>query len=196
MNNIQKSRLSSYNIAVTAVFLAMVILLQVTLGSIKIGPVSFTFVLVPIVLGATVVGVWEGAFLGFAFGVVTIIMGVVGADSFTNILLNAHPILTVATCLVKGTVAGVVAGIVFKPFKGKNELVGELLAAYVAPTVNTALFILGALTMYDTIADIGGTNVIYFLVIGCAGINYLVEVAINFVCAPSIARVISAIKRR
>lgn len=196
MNKNDKAGLSSYYVAVTAALLAMVILLQGILGAVKIGAVSFTFVLVPIVLGATVVGVKEGAFLGFAFGVITLVMGIVGADGFTNVLFSAHPVLTTLTCLVKGTAAGVAAGLVFKPFKGKNELLGEFLAAFTAPTVNTALFIVGALTMYDTIAEIGGANVMYFLFIGCAGLNYLVETAFNLVCVPALLRVLNAVKKR
>lgn len=196
MNKNDRVGLSSYYVAVTAALLAMVILLQGMLGAVKIGAVSFTFVLVPIVLGATVVGVKEGAFLGFAFGVITLVMGIVGADGFTNILFSAHPVLTTLTCLVKGTAAGVAAGFVFKPFKGKNELLGEFLAAFTAPTVNTALFIVGALTMYDTIAEIGGANVMYFLFIGCAGLNYLVETAFNLVCVPALLRVLNAVKKR
>lgn len=196
MNKNDKAGLSSYYVAVTAALLAMVILLQGILGAVKIGAVSFTFVLVPIVLGATVVGVKEGAFLGFAFGVITLVMGIVGADGFTNVLFSAHPVLTTLTCLVKGTAAGVAAGLVFKPFKGKNELLGEFLAAFTAPTVNTALFIVGALTMYDTIAEIGGANVMYFLFIGCAGLNYLVETAFNLACVPALLRVLNAVKKR
>ena len=191
-----KAGLSSYRVAVTAALLAMVVLLQGILGAVKIGAVSFTFVLVPIVLGATIVGVREGAFLGFAFGVITLVMGIVGADGFTNVLFNAHPVLTTLTCLVKGTAAGAAAGLVFKPFKGKKELLGEFLAAFTAPTVNTALFIVGALTMYDTIAEIGGANVMYFLFITCAGLNYVVEAAFNLVCAPALLRVMNAVKKR
>lgn len=192
--NSYKQKSAAYGIAVTAVLLAMVILLQVVLGAIKIGAVSLTFVLVPIVIGATALGVKEGAFLGLAFGVITLIMGITGADGFTNILFTEHPVLTTLTCIVKGTAAGVAAGLVFKPFRGKNELLGSFLSAFVAPTVNTGLFILGALTMADTIRTIGGENVIYFLVIVCAGVNYLIEVAINLLFAPALNRVLKAIR--
>lgn len=195
-NNGNKAGLSSYYVAVTAALLAMVVLLQGVLGSIKIGAVSISFTLVPIVLGATVVGVKEGAFLGFAFGVITLVMGIVGADGFTNILFSAHPVLTSLTCLIKGTAAGAAAGLVYKPFKVKHQLAGEFLAAFVAPTVNTALFIVGALTMYDTIAEIGGANVMYFLFIGCAGVNYLLETAFNLACVPALLRVMEAVKKR
>lgn len=195
-NNGNKAGLSSYYVAVTAALLAMVVLLQGVLGSIKIGAVSISFTLVPIVLGATVVGVKEGAFLGFAFGVITLVMGIVGADMFTNVLFSAHPVLTSLTCLIKGTAAGAAAGLVYKPFKVKRQLAGEFLAAFVAPTVNTALFIVGALTMYDTIAEIGGANVMYFLFIGCAGVNYLLETAFNLACVPALVRVMEAVKKR
>lgn len=195
-NNGNKAGLSSYYVAVTAALLAMVVLLQGVLGSIKIGAVSISFTLVPIVLGATVVGVKEGAFLGFAFGVITLVMGIIGADGFTNILFGAHPVLTSLTCLIKGTAAGAAAGLVYKPFKVKHKLLGEFLAAFVAPTVNTALFIVGALTMYDTVAQIGGANVMYFLFIVCAGVNYLLETAFNLACVPALLRVMEAVKKR
>lgn len=195
-NNGNKAGLSSYYVAVTAALLAMVVLLQGVLGSIKIGAVSISFTLVPIVLGATVLGVKGGAFLGFAFGVITLVMGIVGADMFTNVLFSAHPVLTTLTCLVKGTAAGAAAGLVCKPFKVKHQLAGEFLAAFAAPTVNTALFIVGALTMYDTIAEIGGANVMYFLFIGCAGVNYLLETAFNLACVPALLRVMEAVKKR
>ena len=73
---------------------------------------------------------------------------------------------------------------------------GEFLAAFVAPTVNTALFIVGALTMYDTVAQIGGANVMYFLFIVCAGVNYLLETSFNLACVPALLRVMEAVKKR
>ena len=65
--------------------------------------------------------------------------------------------------------------------------------------VNTGLFILGALCfLQDTLKAnfVSGTSVIYFLIIGCAGINFLIELAINLIAAPSIYRVIGIVKGR
>ena len=50
-----------------AILLAVVVVLQCFLGSIKVGATSFSVVLVPIVVGALILGPAAGAFLGFAF---------------------------------------------------------------------------------------------------------------------------------
>lgn len=41
-----------------------------------------------------------------------------------------------------------------------------------------------------------GTSVMYFLIIGCAGINFIVEFAINLLLAPSVYRIIKVVKKQ
>lgn len=71
----KKAFFTSRNITFLAVLLALVIVLQIFGGYIKIGPVNFTLTLVPIVLGAVMLGPLAGLILGFAFGLVTLING-------------------------------------------------------------------------------------------------------------------------
>lgn len=172
-----------------AVLLALVIVLQVFGGSIKIGTTPLSFVLVPIVVGGMLYGVAAGAFLGLAFGAVVLIYGIIGADPFTAILFNDHPFFTALLCLGKGAAAGGVPALAFKFLKGKNAYAGTFVAAATAPIVNTGLFVLGALAfLKDTLEAnfVSGTSVVYFLIIVCAGVNFLVELTINLICAPSL----------
>ena len=134
-----------------------------------------------------------------AFGVLVVVVAVAGGDPFTLTLLSDHPALTVLLCLVKGAAAGAAAGLLFKLVRRKNEYAAVFAAALSAPVVNTGLFILGALLMSDTIganfvAD--GTTVLYFLVIGCAGLNFVVEFIVNAVASPAIYTVERLIERR
>lgn len=190
---------SAKNIAYLAVLLALVIVLQIWGSGVKIGTTSVSFVLIPIVLGAILLGPVAGAFLGCAFGVVVIVMGVMGVDYFTFVVFSDHPVLTVILCLVKGAAAGFVAGILFKALRGKSESAAVLVSALAAPVVNTGLFILGALLMSDTlsanfVAD--GQTVLYFLVIGCAGLNFVVEFIINAVASPAIYTVARVVGKK
>ena len=197
MEKQNKSFFTARNITALAVLLALVIVLQIFASGIKIGAVTISLTLVPIVVGAMVLGPLAGAFLGFAFGLVTLIAGITGADPFTYVLFTDHPLLTAATCLVKGTAAGFVSGLVFKTIT--NKKVSTFVAAAVAPVVNTSLFILGALFMSDTlsanfVAD--GQSVFYFLVIGCAGVNFLTELGINLILAPSVFTVYRLVENK
>lgn len=205
-------RFKSFDLAITAILLALVVILQCLLGSLPIGAVSLTFVLIPIVLGAIAVNKNVGAFLGFCFGLITYIMGLTGADAFTYTLISYHPALTAVVCIVKGTAAGYAAGLTFELFKrkstvinedgtvtvnAKREYLGVFVSAMVAPTVNTGLFIIGALFMSNALVSAGLTNdVMYFLFIQCAGLNYIIEVALNVVFVPSLYRVYKAVKRK
>ena len=49
--------------------------------------------------------------------------------------------------------------------------------------------------MYDVIATNFSQDVLYFLVITCAGINFLIELAINLVVAPAIHTVVRVLDR-
>ena len=189
---------TSKNIAVLGILGAFVLVLQIFGSYFRIGTVQFSFVLVPIVLGAILTGAYGGAVLGFLFGVITLIMGIVGVDHFTFILFSDHPVLTILTCIVKATAAGFLSGLIYGLISKKNRTVAVFSAAAAAPIVNTSLFIVGALFMSDTLTANfvqSGTSVIYFLIIGCAGINFIVELAINLLLAPSIYRIIKVVKR-
>ena len=180
---------SAKKLAALAMLTALVIVLQIFGSYFAIGAVRLSFVLIPIVVGAIVLGPLYGAFLGF---------GIVGLDPFTQVLFTEHPFLTALTCFIKAIAAGFLSGLAYKLIKSKSELAAVFVAAAVAPIVNTGIFILGALTMYDSInamAVANNASVVYFLFILCAGVNFLIEFALNMVLAPSVCRVIRAVRK-
>ena len=184
------TRQRTFYLVLLAIFLALVLLLQ-TLGSfIHIGPVSISLVLIPIVIGGTI--------LGLAFGIITLVAGINGTDGFTHILFEAHPFLVVLICLGKGTLAGLGAALIYRACCKKHRVLGTFLSAGAAPIINTGLFILGALFMQQTLADnfvADGSSVLYFLIIGCAGINFIAEFALNLILAPALYRVLSVVQQ-
>ena len=184
-----------------AILLAVVVVLQCFLGSIKVGATSFSVVLVPIVVGALILGPAAGAFLGFAFGLVVLIYGISGQDVFTNMLFQAHPVFTAIICLGKGAAAGWGAGMVSKLFVKASSFWASVAAAATAPILNTGLFILGGLTLVRgtleaNLATFGADSVVVFLVIGCAGVNFLVEFFVNMILSPAIYRIVTIVRRK
>lgn len=179
-----------------AVLAAVVVVFQLIGGYLKIGATSISIVLIPIVLGGVILGAKAGAFLGFVFGAVTFFCGLFGTDMFTNYLISVEPFWTAVICFGKGTLAGLVSALLYKLIAGKNKFTATLVASMAAPVVNTGLFILGGLTVVaealsgQFVAE--GTTLVYFLVIGCAGINFLVEFAVNVVMSPVIKAISDA----
>ena len=185
-----------------AMLLALVIVLQMFGGFFKIGPFSLSLVLIPVVIGSIVVGPIGGAVLGAAFGIVVVTQCATGVDVGGNILWSINPFLTALICLVKGTAAGFVPGVIFRALNKKKhsagvELTTAILASVSAPIVNTGLFLIGLSTFFHStlIAWAGGTNVFVYIITGLVGINFIIEFVINLVVSPAISTIVNVVTR-
>ena len=184
-----------------AILAALVIVLQ-TFVAIPLGPYTVTLSLVPIMVGAIMYGPGCGAFLGAVFGVVVSIQVVTGAAGYYSFEMFRHlPAVTIAICLIKGTLAGLVAGFVYHPFRnGKLRVLGTFLAAISCPIVNTGIFAIGLMAFYGKLVDVwtvenGYATAVAFLFIFMIGLNFLVEFAINVLLAPAVTRIIQAVQK-
>lgn len=170
-------------------FTAIVVVLQLLGGGIKFGIFSISLVLVPIVVGAAVYSWKAGAWLGLAFSITVLLSGDAAA------FLAVDPLATVLVVLVKGTLCGLVAGLIYKLLRPWNRIVAVIGAAVVCPVVNTGIFLLGCqLFFLETInewaAMYGYEDAGTYMVLGLAGINFLVELGANIVLAPVTTRLI------
>ena len=84
----EKRFFTAKNVTILGVLTAIIVVLQIFGSYFRIGTISLSFVLVPIVIGGILTGVIGGTILGFIFGVITLVMGIVGADQFTFILFS------------------------------------------------------------------------------------------------------------
>lgn len=188
-----------------AFLIALVVVLQIISALIPPigGMVSITLTLVPVVVGGILLGKRSGAVLGFTFGVIVLINCMTALDPGGNILWNSNPFFTAIICLVKGTAAGFVPASLYELVRGKSEnqgrvVVATLVAALSAPIVNTSLFVVGMLLLFkETLfAWAGGTNIVTYILLGLAGLNFLVEFIINIILSPAIVRIAAAVGRK
>lgn len=188
--------LSSKKIAGIAILTALVVVLQAVGGTVAIGAVQLNFTLIPIVLGAIVYGATAGAFLGLACGVVVLIQVIMGGNPFYIAIWSADPVVTIFTCLVKTTLAGLIAGWLYKSLERKNQTLATFVASGIVPIVNTGLFIIGCLLMTDSVYQLaGGQNVLMFILVGLVTFNFFIEFAINLVLSPALCRIIKAVSK-
>ncbi len=191
-----------------AILTALVVVLQLVGSFVKIGALPMSFVLVPIVIGACLLGARAGAFLGFVFGLITAIAGITGTDMFSWLLWDANPVIFIVICLLKAIMAGLGAALVYKvlgkAFGGKYKLVQAILASISAPVINTGIFCAGMLIFYfgelptmfpDAVAEFGG-SAMKFIFIGCAGVNFIGEFLVNLVLSPAMVRIIDVVKKK
>ncbi len=197
-----KKGFTTREITGTAILLALVIVLQAFGGTVSIGAVQLNFTLIPIVLGAILFGKWSGSLLGFACGIVVLVQVIMGLSPFYVVIWANNPVVTVFTCVVKTTVAGFLAGLAYELIAKRSSLAAVFTASAIVPVINTALFIVGCLCMNKSIGifqdsiEMGGMNILVFILVGLVTFNFFIELAINLVVSPALHRVIGVVEKR
>mgnify|MGYP003309548190 CR=1 FL=1 len=172
-----------------AILLAIEIIFQ-TLGNlIVIGPVNINLSLIPIAIAAIVYGPIAGGFLGLANGIHVIL-----TDGF---FMPIAPGGTVLVCLLKCTIAGIVAGLIFRLFAKKNVVLGSIVASLLIPVINTGLFSAGAFTVLRPAIDANysGPDVMRYVFLGLIGWNFVLEFTVTTALAPAITKIMKIMTR-
>ncbi len=185
-------RMSTETLTLGAILTALVVILQFFAIFIKAVmpflPFTVSLVLIPIVIGAAKCGPFMGGWLGLVFGIVVLLSGDAAA------FLAIDPFGTILTVLVKGFACGLASGLVYRWLDRKNQTLSVYASAVVCPLVNTGLFFVGCLLFFmDTITEWAvqfgfDDNVVAYMFLGLAGINFLVEFGLNLVLSPVILR--------
>ena len=199
----EKKRIDTRTLTGMALLTAVVVILQLLGSFVRFGPFSISLVLIPIVVGAALYGGWAGAWLGFVFGMVVLF------QPDTGVFLTISPLGTILVVLLKGALAGLCAGLVYRALsklaapkasdakdgKKKGADLAVIAAAVVCPLVNTGIFLLGCLVFFlPTIsgwaAAMGFESVGRYMIFGLVGGNFLFELLFNIVLSPVIVRLI------
>ena len=183
-------------IAASGVLTAVEIALQIVGNFITIGPVSINLSLIPIALGAILYGPLCGAFLGFINGLTVVI-----APSTLAIFMPINPIATVFLCILKSTLAGLFAGLIYLPFKKKYQTIGSIIAAMSVPVINTGLFAIGSMLFFQPFLNgvatsLGFSNIYTALFLAVIGWNFIFEFIANSLISPALSRVVTVVNKR
>ncbi len=187
-------KMSTEKLVLLALFTALVAILAYFGGFIKIGGLaSISLTLIPVVLGAALCGPLAGAWLGGVSGAVFFIT----ADSAFWLGLSIPG--TIITVMVKGILAGFLAGLVYTLLEKFNRYFAVMVSAIVCPVVNTGIFLLGCLVFFmDTVsagATAEGMNTGAYLLVFFVGLNFVFELLSNMIFSPAIVRLLNIKKK-
>ena len=191
-----------------AMLIAIIAVLQFTGASIPIGLVPLTFVLIPIVVGAFLLGPVDGAILGFVFGLITVIQ--TPQNEILMFLFNYRPVAYIVLAIAKATIAGFLSGLIYKAldkvFKGKFVYVRTMIASISAPIINTGIFALGMVALFvpqlsaipDKFPEIFGTysSAMAVLFGGFILFNFIGEFLVSLVLSPAIVRIVDIVRKK
>jgi len=188
------------NVATLGVLIALTVVLQLFASAVKIGTISLNFSLIPIALAAMTLGAAGGGIVGFVSGGVTFITcAILGGEPSTAYLFQHSPVILTIVCFGKTTVAGIVAGIVFRLIGRKNLTAGAIASSIILPIVNTGLYLFGMVIMYPDVANFlsveSGAGIVFATVFLAIWFNFVLEIAVSAICAPALATVIRVVEK-
>ena len=182
-------------LALMALLTALVAVLAYFGGFIKIGALaSINLTLIPVVVGAAILGPKTGAWLG---GVSAAIFFLTADSAFW---LGFSIPGTIITVFVKGIMAGLCAGLAYNLLKNKNKYIAVIISALVAPIVNTGIFIAGCFVFFieavQGMAAAESMSLGAYLLIFFVGLNFVFELLANMILSPTILRIINIRTRK
>ena len=177
-----------------AVLTALELLLEITgLGYLHTGPLEFTIMQVPVIVGAIVLGPMAGLFLGTVFGL-TSFWQCFGKSAFGVMLMSINPFATFLTCVVPLVLMGLLCGLLFR-WLGREKK--SALKCGVVGLLNTILF-MGLLVAFfgrsEYLLSMGSDNVLAF-VVGMVGIQGVLEAVICCVVSASVSYALLKVRK-
>ena len=186
---------------VTFAMLAAILMVMAftPLGTLPLGPLSVSFIMIPVAIAGITLGPVGGGLMGGLFGILSFLQcfGIGVASPMGAILAEISPILAFVQRFVPRLLCGFLCGYVFICVK---KLFGANIAGYVtgfcAALLNTVLFMVSLVLLFGNtpyMQDlIGGQNILMFI---CAfvGIQAVFEMLIDTVVVGALSHVMAKI---
>ena len=176
-----------------SILIAIMLILAFTpLGYLKVGAIDITFMTIPVVVGAILLGPASGAVLGGVFGLTSFIQ-CFGMSAFGEALLNINPFLTFLVCMVPRVLMGYLSGVIFQLLHrgGKTKILSFAVSSLSGAVLNTVFFVTMLMLLFGSsdymMSMRGGMGLLSFLA-AFVGINGLVEAIVAFILGTAISK--------
>ena len=174
-----------------AILTAIIFLLAFTpLGYLRVGPVSITFLVIPVVIGGMTLGPVRGGFLGAVFGATSFAQCFMG-DPFGAALVALSPLATAVACFVPRILIGVVAGVLFPALlKVSRSHVLAFVGTAVAGTLTNTILFVGMVVGFFQNSYFGGSP-FWTIFAGFFTVNVALELVVGVIVSAALSAVLN-----
>lgn len=186
-----------------AVFALIIVVMAFTpAGFLKTGNLEASFLVVPVAIGAILLGPTNGAVLGLVMGVVSFAQ-CFGASDMGSALFGVSAINTFLLCVIPRVICGWMAGVFYDLLSkiDKTGFVPQIAAAVVCPLFNFILFMLGLSLLFGQTpyllnlqTQMNASGIGFYFALG--GMNLLYELLASLVLTTGISTLILKFKNR
>lgn len=190
----------TFRLAFLGLLTAIMFIMAFTpLGYLKVGVLSITFMTIPVIIAAALLGPADGAFVGGIFGLTSFIQAVTGASALTGALFQINPFGTFILCFVPRILEGLLGGLIFKGLQriDRTRIISYSVTSLSVPLMNTLFFMSTLFILFyqsgpiRAIAEKNGTDNVFSLLFAMAGINALIEALVCFILGTAIVKALS-----
>lgn len=195
---------TTYLVQLTSLVAVILIMAFTPIGYIKTLGMEITLIVVPVAVGAVVLGPKGGAILGGVFGL-TSFLQCFGLSPLGAVLLSINPIGAFISCMVPRLLTGWISGLVYAGLRktGKKGIkkIAVMAANLCCPLLNTVffmssiiLFFYGSDYIQNMVQTLGATNPFMFILL-FVGVNGLVEAVACFAAGSAISQALLSYTR-
>lgn len=187
-----------------ALLSAIIIVMTFTpLGYLKTAGLEITFLTIPVIVGAIVLGPTAGAFLGGVFGITSFIQ-CFGMSAFGATLLSINGFFTFIVCVPTRILMGLFCGLIFKALSkvDKTKIVSFAVSSLCGALLNTLLFMSALVALFsrtqfiqDLMSQMAVKNLFAF-VVAFVGVQGLIEAGVCFVVATAVAKALYVFNKK
>lgn len=195
-----------FKMSCLAIFTALIFILVFTgIGYIPIGPgFTLTILTLPLAVGAVTFGANAGAYLGFVFGLTSLMTCLLAMDPMGVWLWAISPLRCVFTCIVPRVMAGYLCGKIFevlsKLCKSKTKIIAHIVANASAALLNTIFFLSALWLFYGRHEAVtyytDGSSNLFVVIVVFGGVQALIEIASNIIIGTAITKTLEVVKRK
>ena len=201
----QKQQSNTRRMAQLALFIAIIFVMRITgLTRIPIGPLYMTLSMIPIAIGAMLIGPAGGAVLGLVYGCTSLYDAITGASVMTGAFFQISPVHTVLLCVGTRVLVGFLTGWLFRAVHriDRTKTVSYFVGGLLAPVLNTVLF-MGYIVLFfyrtefvqNMVVKLGASGPL-MLVVLMVGVQGLLEAAGGLVIGGAVTKAVAhAIKQ-
>lgn len=178
-----------------ALLTAIIVLMSFTpIGYLKTLGLEITFITIPVIVGAILMGPGAGAILGAVFGITSFIQ-CFGMSAFGTVLMGISAPLTFLVCVPTRILMGYLCGWIFKALKRKigTHAVSFAVAGLSGALLNTLFFVVALVLCFggtDYIMQLRGELDVIPFIVAFVGVNGAVEAVFCTVLGAAISKAV------
>ena len=195
-----KGKMSARELTTLGLLTGILLLMSFTpLGYFHTFGLDISLMMIPVGIGAMLMGPKAGTWLGFIFGATSFYQSMTGSSPFSTMLFNINPFYTFLLCIPTRMLMGFLTGVIFKVVQklDRKKTACFFVGGFFAAFLNTLFFMSVLIICYWNTEFIQGINETLGnlnplpFVVAFVGVNGALEMPASFIVGGVVSKAVS-----